>query len=114
MLIFEIFPKHGEHVMAQKKPLIVDGEFMEVKLDAKISDVVDPDVGSVITHDGMLIPRSEFTRVAVRNGRCGVSAGGSVLVRPDNPGGNPGSAMAPGAKGECHFHHGTPPCLVWG
>jgi hypothetical protein len=49
----------------------------------------------------------------VRDCLPGVSAGGSVSVRPEKPGGNPGNAIAPCAKGWFHFdHHGTPPFPV--
>jgi len=54
--------------MAQRKPILIDGEVREVKTSAKLADVVMPEVQSVVTHGGMLIPRSEFTRVAAPEG----------------------------------------------
>ena len=54
--------------MAKRKPIIIDGEIREVKADAKLAEVVAPDVQSVVTHSGALIPRSEFVRVPVPEG----------------------------------------------
>lgn len=54
--------------MAKRKPFVIDGEVREVKADAKLAEVVAPDVQSVVTHSGALIPRSEFMRVPVPEG----------------------------------------------
>lgn len=54
--------------MAKPKPIFVDGEYREVKPTARIIDVVPEEVTSVVTHDGALIPRSEFARVPVPEG----------------------------------------------
>ncbi len=54
--------------MAKPKPVFIDGEYREVKPTARIIDVVLPEVTSVVTQDGALIPRSEFARVPVPEG----------------------------------------------
>lgn len=76
--------------MAKPKPILIDGEYREVKPTARIIDVVPQDVTSVVTHDGALIPRSEFSRVAVPEGfqtnlsAINKGAGGGVRLRPRN------------------------------
>jgi len=57
-------PKETQ-TMAQTKSLIIDGYVTEVKPSAKLADLVTPDVISVTTYDGKLIPREEFARAAV-------------------------------------------------
>lgn len=54
--------------MAKRKPIIIDGSLREVRTDAKLADIVTPEVQSVVTTQGALIPRSEFTRVPVPDG----------------------------------------------
>lgn len=54
--------------MAKRKPFTIDGELKQAVADARISDVVGYDVGSVLTREGQLIPCSEFTRVPVPEG----------------------------------------------
>lgn len=54
--------------MAKQKPILIDGEVRDVKPDATIRDVVPEDVGSVLTHEGKLIPRSEFAKIKVPEG----------------------------------------------
>ena len=54
--------------MAKPRPFIIDGEKREVKSTATIIDVVPEDVTSVVTHEGTLIPRSEFASVPVPQG----------------------------------------------
>ena len=54
--------------MAKRRPIIINGETLEVEPEAKLADVVAPDVESVVTRSGALIPRSEFTRVPVPAG----------------------------------------------
>ncbi len=54
--------------MAKPKPIFIDGEYREVKPTARIIDVVLPEVTSVVTQAGALIPRSEFSRVPVPEG----------------------------------------------
>ena len=77
--------------MAKPKPIFIDGEYREVKPTARIIDVVPPEVASVVTQEGALIPRSEFARVAVPQGfqtnlsAINKGAGGSVRLRPRNP-----------------------------
>ena len=48
--------------MANRKNVQVDGEMHSVPVDAKISDVVPPDTASIVTHDGVVIPRQEFNK----------------------------------------------------
>ena len=54
--------------MAKPKPIIIDGEYREVNPSARIVDVVPDEVSSIVTHDGALIPRSEFARVPLPQG----------------------------------------------
>lgn len=54
--------------MAKRKPVIIDGEYTEVASDAKLADVVLPEVQNVVTTGGHLIPRSEFARRGVPEG----------------------------------------------
>ena len=54
--------------MAQRKPVIIDGEFTEVSSSALLSDVARPDVESVMTSDGRIINRSDFARYPVPAG----------------------------------------------
>lgn len=92
--------------MAKPKPIIIDGEYREVKPTARIIDVVPADVTSVVTQDGALIPRSEFSRVPVPQGfqtnlstiNKGAESGGRL--RPRNP-----VACSPlMKKGGTHLH----------
>lgn len=46
----------------------MNGEYREVSQNARIIDVVPNDVGSITTHDGTLIPKADFARVAVPSG----------------------------------------------
>lgn len=77
--------------MAKPKPILIDGEYREVKSTARIIDVVPEEVTSIVTHDGALIPRSEFSRVAVPEGfqtnlsAINKGAGGGARLRPRNP-----------------------------
>ncbi|WP_295457047.1 hypothetical protein [uncultured Thiodictyon sp.] len=66
--------------MAKPKPIIIDGEVRHVRPDAKVVDLVSPEVGSILTHDGALIPRSEF-------GRAPVPEGFETNLSPINKGG---------------------------
>lgn len=54
--------------MAKPKPIVIDGEVREVSQSSKVVDVVPPDVTSIVTHDGNLIPRSEFNNIPVPEG----------------------------------------------
>lgn len=54
--------------MATRKPVVIDGEFTEVSSSAKLSDVVGPEVSSVSTSAGQVIPRAEFARWPVPDG----------------------------------------------
>ena len=54
--------------MANRKPVIIDGEFTEVSSDARLDEVVSPDVESVMTAGGHIIPRADFARRAVPDG----------------------------------------------
>ncbi len=77
--------------MAKPKPIFIDGEYREVKPTARIIDVVPADVTSVVTQDGALIPRSEFSRVPVPQGfqtnlsTINKGAGSGGRLRPRNP-----------------------------
>ncbi len=48
--------------MAQRRPIIIDGEFHEVPSSARLSDVTRPEVESVLTSDGRVISRADFGR----------------------------------------------------
>ena len=54
--------------MAQRKPIVIDGETRVVPDKSTLSDVLMPDVQSVVTHGGALIPRAEFGRTPVPDG----------------------------------------------
>jgi hypothetical protein len=54
--------------MATRKPFIMDGVFKEVSSDATLDEVVSPDVQSVVTSGGHVIPRSQFARLGVPPG----------------------------------------------
>ena len=54
--------------MASRKPAVIDGVFTEVSSDARLKDVVSPEVESVMTTGGHIIPRSEFARHGVPDG----------------------------------------------
>lgn len=77
--------------MAKPKPIFIDGEYRQVKPTARIIDVVPPEVASVVTQEGALIPRSEFSRVPVPNGfqtnLSTINKGTTKLIglRPRNP-----------------------------
>jgi len=66
--------------MAQRKPVVVDGEFTEVPVKATVADVVPRDVTSIFTPDGRLITRDDFARVPV-------PAGFETNLSPINKGG---------------------------
>ena len=53
--------------MAQRKPVIVDGEFTVVPAKATIADVVAHDIAAVVTPDG-LITRDMFAKTPVPRG----------------------------------------------
>jgi hypothetical protein len=54
--------------MAKPKPVMINNECTVVDADARLVDVLPADVGSIVTYDGTLIPRSEFTRVPIPDG----------------------------------------------
>lgn len=54
--------------MANRKPIRMNDELVFAPTDAKIKDVVPPDVQSVTTLDGAVIPREAFARVPVPDG----------------------------------------------
>lgn len=45
--------------MATRKPIVIDGEFTEVPTKAVLSDILGPEVDSVLTDDG-IIDRAQF------------------------------------------------------
>ena len=60
--------------MARRKPIVIDGERLEVDVTTTIADVVAQEVTSIATDHG-LIPSEEFTRVPVpANFVCNLSA----------------------------------------
>lgn len=54
--------------MAKRKSILIDGMVREVKMGAKVSDVVDDEVESIVTDEGKLIPSSEFRKVPIPQG----------------------------------------------
>jgi hypothetical protein len=54
--------------MAKRKPVIIDTEITDVPAEATLADVVRPDVLSVTTFDGKLVPRERFAQVRVPDG----------------------------------------------
>lgn len=54
--------------MARRRPVLIDGDYRVVSSEARLSDVVQPGVSSVLSSDGAVIPRSEFARHAVPDG----------------------------------------------
>jgi hypothetical protein len=48
--------------MAQRRPIIIDGEYSEVPSSARLLDVTPPNVQSVLTSDGQIISRADFAR----------------------------------------------------
>lgn len=54
--------------MAQRKPVVIDGDIQRVSVESMLNDVVSSEVGSVLTSGGVLIPRAEFKQVAVPDG----------------------------------------------
>jgi len=51
--------------MAKPKPIYIDGKYREMKPTARIIDVVPPEVSSIVTQEGALMPCSESARVLV-------------------------------------------------
>jgi hypothetical protein len=54
--------------MAQRKPVIIDGEFREVSSTDTLADVAGREVQTVLTADGAIIPRAEFAQWPVPDG----------------------------------------------
>ena len=54
--------------MARPKPIVIDGEYVNIGTAAKLADVVPAEVSSIVTHDGELISRADFARVPVPQG----------------------------------------------
>lgn len=52
--------------MATRKPVLIDGDFVEVDTRATLDRVVSPAVRS--TRDGMLVPRERFAQTPVPAG----------------------------------------------
>jgi hypothetical protein len=53
--------------MADNKPVIIDGEYQLVPANARLSDVVGPEVQSVLTYEG-IIDRDDFDAVPLPDG----------------------------------------------
>jgi len=75
--------------MARPKPIVIDGEYVNVGPVAKIADVVPPEVSSVVTSDGELISRADFARVPVPPGfqtnLSAINKGRQVFAISDQP-----------------------------
>ena len=54
--------------MAKRRPIFIDGVLRDVEEDSTLDSVVKPEVESVITRNGDLIPRSRFDGVVVPDG----------------------------------------------
>lgn len=54
--------------MAQRKPVLIDGDYRVVSSDARLSDIAPPQAQSVLTSDGQIIDRSAFARYPVPDG----------------------------------------------
>ncbi len=54
--------------MAKRKPIVIDGEVIDVTPNATLADIVSPNVLSVTTHSGQLIPKDRFAQVTVPEG----------------------------------------------
>jgi hypothetical protein len=54
--------------MAKRKPIVIDGDIIDVTPTATLADVVSPNVLSVTTHSGQLINRERFAQVPVPEG----------------------------------------------
>ena len=54
--------------MANRKPIVIDSEIIDVPVNATLADVVPPSTLSVTTHSGELIPRARFSQVPVPEG----------------------------------------------
>jgi hypothetical protein len=54
--------------MAKRKPVVIDGEVRDVNEGATLSEIVGPEVKSVVTSDGALVDRSQFARVGIPDG----------------------------------------------
>jgi hypothetical protein len=52
----------------RQKPVVIDGIFTEVPIDARLSDVVGSEVESVSTDYGEVINRNQFRNVPVPDG----------------------------------------------
>jgi len=53
--------------MAKPKPVVIDGEFTQVT-GKSLADVVAPDIVSITTREGKLIPRDQFERTPIPDG----------------------------------------------
>jgi len=54
--------------MANRKPILIDGEFTQVADLATLDQVVSPEVRSITTRDGTLVPRARFAQTRVPPG----------------------------------------------
>ncbi len=54
--------------MAKLKPIRIDGEATAVAADARLADVVAPEVTSVRTDQGRLVGRQDFARTPIPDG----------------------------------------------
>lgn len=54
--------------MAQRKPVLIDGDYHLVSTDARLSDVAPSQAQSVLISDGQIIDRSSFARYPVPDG----------------------------------------------
>ena len=54
--------------MAQRRSVIMDGEYRVVSSDARLSDIAPAHAQSVLTSDGQIIDRSAFAQYPVPDG----------------------------------------------
>jgi len=54
--------------MANRKPVLIDGEIVTVSSKATIDKVVSPEVRSITTREGVLVPRERFAQTPIPDG----------------------------------------------
>jgi hypothetical protein len=54
--------------MAQRKPVMIDGEYRVIPSDASLAEIASPQAQSVLTSDGQVVHRGDFARWAVPDG----------------------------------------------
>jgi hypothetical protein len=51
-----------------RKTVVIDGEYKSVPAEAPLAEILPPQVESVLTSEGHIIPRSEFSRWPIPDG----------------------------------------------